>query len=410
MRPVRSGSLVTLAVLLPALYLALSLTIYLTVESKSLGANDYYSRWMGARLFFERGLDPYSDDVTRQIQLGMFGHLVPEGRDQVAFAYPFYAALYTLPFIGLPFALASSLWVGLLILLIGGAAVASAFLFDWRPSATSLVGLLAFGLLTYPAVRGFFLGQYVLIVAACLAFGLLLMKHHHEGWAACLFALSTVKPHIALAPLAVILAWAAWHGRWTIIRSFVVTLTAILLVSTLLLPAWPYEFVQALGRYSSYVVLPSPLQVGIETILPSVLSQPVSTVTSILLFGLLGYELTRTVAADWMDFIPTIELALIVTTCAMFRTATADQTILLIPWVHWLSAWMRSGQQRKALLAGLIVLGIPWILFLGTLSGNQEAPIATTGFVTLTIIAYFYIYRERWAASFETRAVRKLSD
>ena len=215
----------------------------------------------------------------------MFGRLVPASQDQVAFAYPFYAAFFAYPFITLTFTWAASFWIALLIMFIGGAAIALALNFEWRPSPLGLVGLLAFALLAYPSVRGFFLGQYALLVTAFLAFGLLLLKGRRDEWAGCVLALSTVKPHIVMVALAIILSWGALHRRWGLIRGFLAMLVLLLIASAFFLPDWVLEFLQAVGRYKSYTDLGPPIQVLSESLLPTSLADPLSNLLSILLFA-----------------------------------------------------------------------------------------------------------------------------
>ena len=57
------------------LYCVLAYGFYEGIASRVPGANDYFSRWLGAREFFLRGIDPYSDAATQQIQIGMYGRL-----------------------------------------------------------------------------------------------------------------------------------------------------------------------------------------------------------------------------------------------------------------------------------------------------------------------------------------------
>ncbi|MFB0533509.1 MAG: hypothetical protein ACETWR_00855, partial [Anaerolineae bacterium] len=85
---------------------------YIVFTSKFPGANDFYSRWAGGRAFLIDGLNPYSEEVTHRIQLGMYGHLAEEGVDQVAFAYPMYAFYLFFPLSLIP-SYASSLLISL---------------------------------------------------------------------------------------------------------------------------------------------------------------------------------------------------------------------------------------------------------------------------------------------------------
>src|SRR6187431_1351745 len=55
--------------------------------------SDLYPRWLGARELLLNGRDPYSPEVTRDIQVGYYGRVLDSNRpsdpkDQQAFAYP----------------------------------------------------------------------------------------------------------------------------------------------------------------------------------------------------------------------------------------------------------------------------------------------------------------------------------
>ena len=72
---------------------------------------------------------------------------------------------------------------GLVDVLVGGAGVALATQSRSRLSPLGLIGLLSFVLAFYPTLRGLFLGQYTLIVFACLSFSLVLIGRGRDGWA-----------------------------------------------------------------------------------------------------------------------------------------------------------------------------------------------------------------------------------
>src|SRR5512142_2329456 len=71
--------------------------------------SDLYPRWLGARELLLHGRDPYSRQVTREIQVGYYGRPLDPGRpgdpkDQQRFAYPVYVAFPLAPTVLLPFA------------------------------------------------------------------------------------------------------------------------------------------------------------------------------------------------------------------------------------------------------------------------------------------------------------------
>src|ERR1700692_3165145 len=84
--------------------------------------SDLYPRWVGARELLLHGRDPYSAEVTREIQVGFYGRpLDPsrpgEPRDEEAFAYPVYVVFWLAPTIGLPFAIVQQGFYWALLLL-----------------------------------------------------------------------------------------------------------------------------------------------------------------------------------------------------------------------------------------------------------------------------------------------------
>src|SRR5450759_437283 len=72
--------------------------------------SDLYPRWIGAQELLLHGRDPYSPEVTREIQAGYYGRPLDPSRpddpgDQEGFAYPVYVVFCLAPTIGLPFAI-----------------------------------------------------------------------------------------------------------------------------------------------------------------------------------------------------------------------------------------------------------------------------------------------------------------
>ncbi len=382
--------------LLAAVYLALTWSLYTGLASRVPGANDYYSRWMGARLFFLDGQDPYLESTTQKIQLGMYARLAQPEEDQVAFAYPLYAAFFALPFIGLPYAWAESFWMALLILLLWAGGIAAALMMGWKISPLRLLGLLIFVQVFYPSLRAIMLGQYAVIVFASIAFGLFLLDSGRDGWAGLILAASVVKPHVALLPLLIILAWAIAHRRRRLLYGLAGGLALLVMPATLLLPTWPLEFEAAVEHYHQYITIGPPLQVLCQILLPGAGGNAVFLVGTGLGLAVLGLLSIRTVGAPFRDYLPTIELALLLTTSLMVRTATTDQTLLLLPWLHWLGARNQPARSPAPLLAAVALLAVPWSVFIATLNGNTEAAVATAIVPLLTGAGFLVFYGSRW--------------
>ena len=94
----RAGREVTLVVLLLAMLFALDVyAVHSVFASRYPGANDFYSRWKGAELFWKEGLDPYSEEATLAIQEGIYGRPARLDEDPGPFAYPFYTVFLLAP-------------------------------------------------------------------------------------------------------------------------------------------------------------------------------------------------------------------------------------------------------------------------------------------------------------------------
>ena len=83
-------------------YLLMVYGTYQTFTSRVPSGNDFYPRWHGTRAVLLEGRDPYSREVTLEIQEAIYGRPARESEDQVAFAYPLYISLLILPFALLP--------------------------------------------------------------------------------------------------------------------------------------------------------------------------------------------------------------------------------------------------------------------------------------------------------------------
>src|SRR5579863_7450866 len=71
--------------------------------------SDLYPRWLGARELLLHHRDPYSPELTREIQIGYYGRALDPARpqdpmDQQSFAYPVYVVFLFAPTMTFPFA------------------------------------------------------------------------------------------------------------------------------------------------------------------------------------------------------------------------------------------------------------------------------------------------------------------
>ena len=383
-------------ILLLVLYAALAFGIYNTFTQHTLGANDFYSRWMGARALFLQNQNPYSDAVTREIQLGMYGRLARTDEDQVAFAYPLHAAYLAAPLVTLPYGVAQALWMALLVFCVVGGALALAVVNRIVLSPFALAAIVLSVLLFYPSVRGIFLGQYALVSFACVALAGLAIATGHNTTAGILLAISTAKPQPVVFLFPVILFWAWHNARRRVVWSALLALAILLGVSFVWVPSWLTDFLNALRAYSEYARVGPPLQTFFQLWLPRQIADALFFAASAALVAGMCVSVWRNRALGWSEFQPALGFVALVTTLMAGRIGSPDQVLLLILWMAWLAVW--CAQRRRLLVAVcvLVLLFVPWYVFLSQLQGDREAlvvttllPIATLGVFLLDAFARF---------------------
>ncbi len=375
--------------LLVAVYLMLAFGLYTNITSRVLGANDFYPRWVGAQALLLRGENPYSDAVTRQIQFGMYGRLARPDEDQVAFAYPIYAAFVVAPLVGLPYAQVQALWMALLVVaLIAGSVLI--LVLSHRALAPPLVlACLVGAILFYPSVRAVFMGQMAVVSFLFLVLAFWAIDRHWDAAAGVLLALATVKPQTALLLAPVALVWAARHRRWRVVVSAAGSIAALVVAGLVLMPSWPIDFMRALGAYAQYEPVGPPVQILAEALVPAPWSIPLAYLTGGIVIGWALWCVVAAIDAPWGDFLPVLYLVAVVTTLTAGRVGSSDQVLLLMPWLHWVAVgWQRVDRWKLAAAAGAVMV-VVWAAFFVTLNGNYEYP-GLAVLLPLVSLAVFY--------------------
>ena len=221
--------------------------------------SDLYPRWLGARELLRHQRNPYSAEITREIQQGYYGRPIDPARpddpkDQQGFAYPVYVVFLLAPTIDLPF---DAVQTGFRWLLVGlGAASVLLWLrvLGWRPPLQVVLIFMVLILGWLPMVQGLKLQQLSLLVAAlvaasgaCLAGGWLFL-------AGGLLALATIKPQLTWPLVLWLLLWAVsdWRSRRRLVFGFGVMMVLLLAGAELVMPGWLRMFVGAIRQYHQY--------------------------------------------------------------------------------------------------------------------------------------------------------------
>ena len=348
-------------------YLLLAYAVYLLLTSRIPSGNDFYPRWMGTRALLMEGRDPYSAEVTLEIQRGVYGRPAEENEDQVAFAYPLYVSFLVLAFALLPYPLAQAFWSSALILITLGTLIVILRTLDWRPSPMGLIGLALWTVLFYPTARSVIVGQISIVVLAFIALALWALKRGHWVLAGCLLALSTVKPQLVFLIVPFLLLMTIRRRDYRCVVAFLCVMALLLAITSTVLPGWIRPFISGLTSYHSYTSIyrggTSPIGYMVNALLPASLSGVVTLAVSL---GLLAWLTYACYAAFTGRLRPstTFSLAVVATLLLPGETGTTNQVLLLLPILYFLAEPRIARSVRTALACFL--LAAPWALFLLT--------------------------------------------
>jgi hypothetical protein len=342
--------------------------------------SDLYPRWLGARELLLHHRDPYSAELTREIQTGYYGRPLDPRRasdpkDQQGFAYPLYVVFLLAPTITLPF---SAVQIGFRWFLIAlTAATVPLWLraLGWRPSKITLAILTILTLGSFPAVQGIKLQQLTLLVSGLLAGCAALLAAGHLLLAGVLLALATIKPQLALPLAAWLLQWSLsdWRNRQRLFWGFAATMAALLAGAQYVLPGWIPRFLDALAAYRDYTQgALSVLDLLTNAILGRIL-------TALVLLGLVAvcWRMRRTPAdSDRFALVGALVLAATIVVIPMF--APYNQ-LLLLPAIfllvqHRSILWGKSVPLRLAVSVAALMVFWPWLVALALAAVSLVLP------------------------------------
>jgi len=332
--------------------------------------SDLYPRWLGARELLKHRRNPYSPEITREIQQGYYDRQLDPTRpddpkDQQGFAYPAYVVFLLAPTVDVPFDIVQTAFRWLLIGLAGVTVFLWLRVLRWAPSFGTTLILIVLMLGWLPMVQGIKLQQLSLVVAALLAACAACLS---AGWlflAGGVLALATIKPQLAWPAVLWLLLWAAseWHSRRRFVFGFGLVMLLLLGGAQFVLPGWLPMFFHAIRQYQQYTDNQSTLVVLFGSIAGHVFE-----VLSVAVCALLLWR-HRKGPTSSAGFGRALGVVLALTVLIVPKLAPYNQ-VLLVPAILALLQSQSSTDPilpaiRMARIIGGIFLVWPWIATLG---------------------------------------------
>jgi hypothetical protein len=213
---------------------------------------DFYPHWVGGRAVWS-GQTPYTPEITRQVQQGMFGAELPPEADQQNMAYPAYAAVVLAPVIALPAPTSIAVWMAVGLLAVIWTPIIWLAILGWRPSPMLLfVMILGFTFVLHYAMDMLVLAQFSGWVLLTFSLGVWLLTQKRDIAAGMIFALGTVPPTVGGALAIIMLGACALRGRWRGFVAFGVTMAILVGISMLLIGWWIPDWLRVVREYAAY--------------------------------------------------------------------------------------------------------------------------------------------------------------
>ena len=332
---------------------------------------DFYPIWLTGRGLLRTGINPYTQDMTREIQIGLYGRVMDPARpadpptDFRAFAYPLYTDLLAAPLLPFSFA-AVRVVLGILLPCLTALSLIlwlRAFGMDACPNALTISIILL--LVSYPVLEGLYALQAGLLVGAALAASVASLVRGRLVMAGTLLAFASVKPQLIWLLAFWLLLWAVsdWRRRKNFVLGFSLTMALLALVSQLVLPGWFATWRHSLVGYSHYT-LPPLTQLVLGRFLGIAVGLLLLALTTALCWK------TRRFSAGSANFFLATSFALAVTVMLAPTGGAVYDQVILIPALCYLTfrraeILNASRPIRVLVLAAGFALGWQWIVACG---------------------------------------------
>jgi hypothetical protein len=366
------GTWLLIALVIGGLFALESVAVHSLYVTHFPGISDFYSRWAGARALLVEGRDPYSLEVTREIQavIGVDPNMEGKG----GFAYPLYVVFLFWPLVYLPFDWAQAIWMVTLQWVAMAAVWGMLKLERWRLSLPGMAMLFVGTLFFYPIARSIMLGQFTLHVTLFLVLALWALRRGHDGWAGVCLAATSIKPQMVILVVLWLGLWGIGVRRWRLLVGLLSGGALLSLAALALFPRWPISFLEDVLRYSKVAGGRNPLMLLMSLVWPGG--------PEVVRYGMAGALVLAMLAAFWRGwrddeefFLRATYWAIVVSLLVPFQTGTTNQAMLLIPLYTWLRRALRRWGRWRVLTVVVVLSVTLWALFVGTIKGNWENPL-----------------------------------
>jgi len=344
--------------------------------------SDLFPRWLGTRELLLGGRDPYSPEITREIQRGYYGRPIDNSRasdpiDEQRFAYPLFVVFLLAPTITLPFSVVKALFTVILF----ASAVWSVLLWiqviGLKPGRGQTLSYILLALATIPYAQGIQFQQLSVLVAFLLAAAAYALTTEKFIVAGLSLAVAAIKPQLSVYFIGCVLLWSVWRwrSRKSVAISFCALLVVFILASELLLPGWPSQFLSGIGPYLRYTQATTSLHELFGRVGGTIALVFLAVVTALTAWR------AKSEAVESDDFKLAIAFVLVFTCISIPSLAPHNQVLLVPVYLQLVKEGKRvrlDGRTARSLwCAAWLTLAWPWVagtILVATCVFNRTSP------------------------------------
>lgn len=361
---------------------------------------DFIPGWVGTRLFFTEGIDPYSLEATAEIQKLLPGDPTTPVSQASGFTYPLYAILIFAPFAFVGnFELAAALWLSVLEISLILICLAGVTLSRWQVRPWLFFGLIAFSIAWYPSLQALLDGNPAILCSLLLVGALWAIYQDQDALAAVLLVLASIKPSMVIVLIIFIILWAISAKRSTLVWGIPSILVLLVVATSLLIPEWVIQYVRMVLEQVGQIEIGTPRALFMYWV-PGIGKQ-LGWLLTIFSGFMLIWEWRQAVGMNFRWFLWAAYFSLAFTVLIGIPTSVENQVALIPAVILVLAVWdERWGTLGRWLIASSLVLlsaGLWWLGFVVERQGilPDLSPLLFFSVPVFTIIGLYWV--RRWA-------------
>ena len=227
--------------------------------------------WAAGRAWLLEAMNPYQTEIAQIAEDAILDSPYKTSLpDNTELLMPFINLVFYLPFSLIPYTLSRLIWVTIISVSIVLITIFSLSLSNWKPSPIEKLISGIFILFWVPGITSILLGQLSPIIILLLLVSIKLLLDKQDTAAGFILALTAGSFTTSGLIIILMLIYGLTKRRWSIISAFFSGVAFILVVSLLLLPSWPGDFLRILvTNFSNSDFIQTPL-ISLAALLPGV--------------------------------------------------------------------------------------------------------------------------------------------